>query len=192
MNLSWLLQTPASLPHYEANDSAGNPSIIVKNLFMENKKSDNNQRRQFLGTIASGAAVFGLSSFIAPLAASPQNNFTSGHIDPDEWFKQIKGKHRIVFDVPHPNEIFPFAWPRIFLATNTATGTPEKDCGVVVVLRHTAIPYAMEDRLWAKYNFGDVFKPSIQRQKTPQPVIRSGNQNKVIIISRVLVSFRPE
>jgi hypothetical protein len=135
---------------------------------MENKESNNNNpRRQFLGAIASGAAVLGLSSIVSPLAAHSENNFSTGHDDPDNWFKQIKGKHRIVFDVPNPNEIYPFAWPRVFLATNAATGTAEKDCSVVVVLRHTAIPYAMEDRLWAKYNFGEVFKANDPKTKKP-------------------------
>jgi intracellular sulfur oxidation DsrE/DsrF family protein len=44
--------------------------------------------------------------------------------------------------------------------TNEATGTPSKENTVVVILRHNAIPYAFEDRLWAKYNFGEVFKAS--------------------------------
>jgi intracellular sulfur oxidation DsrE/DsrF family protein len=46
----------------------------------------------------------------------------------------------------------------VFLATNEATGTPAKDNSVVVVLRHGAIPYAFEDKLWQKYNFGEMFK----------------------------------
>ncbi len=54
--------------------------------------------------------------------------------------------------------MFPFAWPRVFLLTNAATGTPETDCGVVVILRHEAIPFAFEDSIWAKYKFGDVFQ----------------------------------
>jgi intracellular sulfur oxidation DsrE/DsrF family protein len=37
------------------------------------------------------------------------------------------------------------------------TGTPEKDSSVVVVLRHNAIPFAMQSSLWTKYNFGEVF-----------------------------------
>lgn len=125
---------------------------------MESSKTETNPRRQFLGKIAGGAAAIGLSSIISPVSGLAQNNFFSGPDNPEAWFKQLKGKHRIVFDVPNPNEIFPFAWPRIFLVTNAATGTPEKDSSVLVVLRHTAIPYAMEDRLWAKYNFGEVFK----------------------------------
>jgi intracellular sulfur oxidation DsrE/DsrF family protein len=136
------------------------------------KNQSNNPRRQFLGTVVSGVAAFGLSSVISPLTANAGTDFSNGPNDPDEWFKQIKGRHRIVFDVPKANEIFPFAWPRIFLATNAATGTVEKDCSVVVVLRHTAIPYAMEDRLWAKYNFGEVFKiddPKTKKASTRNP-----------------------
>ena len=138
---------------------------------MKNENVKTNPRRQFLGTIASGAAAVGLSAFMSPLSGHAENSFVNGSGDPDEWFKQIKGKHRIVFDAPEPNEIFPFAWPRIFLVTNAATGTPENDCSVLVVLRHTAIPYVMEDRLWSKYNFGEVFKA--EDPKTKKPSIRN-------------------
>jgi intracellular sulfur oxidation DsrE/DsrF family protein len=134
---------------------------------MKSKEVETTPRRQFLGTIASGVAALGVSSVISPWSGHAQNHYFNGHDDPDEWFKQIKGKHRIVFDVPQPNEIFPFAWPRIFLATNAATGTSEKDCSVVVVLRHTAIGYAMEDRVWAKYNLGDLFKANDPKTKKP-------------------------
>lgn len=140
---------------------------------MENNgfKNNNNPRRQFLGTIATGVAAFGLTSIVSPFTANAENNFSPGSNDPDEWFKQIKGKHRIVFDVPQPNEIFPFAWPRIFLVTNAATGTEEKDLSSVVVLRHTAIPYALESSLWAKYNLGEIFK--INDPKTKKPATRN-------------------
>ncbi len=77
----------------------------------------------------------------------------------------MKGTHRIVFDATRPHEVFPFAWPRVFLLTNGATGSPETDCGVVVVLRHAAIPYAFEDKLWDKYKFGDVFEAEDPKTK---------------------------
>jgi len=131
-------------------------------------KTDNT-RRHFLGAVASGVTALGLSTVIAPLQSHAKSSFFNDRpgIDPDEWFKKLKGKHRIVFDVPEPNGIFPFAWPRIFLATNAATGTPEKDCGIIVVLRHNAIPYAMEHRLWAKYNFNEIFKVVDPRTNKP-------------------------
>jgi len=114
-------------------------------------------RRKFLGNIAKGAAALGMFSIPASIKAAPSLLSESAD-DAETFFKQIKGKHRIVFDATRPHEVMPFAWPRVFLMTNAATGTPENDCGVVVVLRHDAIPYAFEDRLWAKYNFAEVFK----------------------------------
>lgn len=129
-------------------------------------------RRKFLGSIATSAAAFGIASLAAPLNLNAAQNHNDGGVsDADEWFKQIKGKHRIVFDATGPHEVLPFAWPRVFLLTNDATGTSEKENTAVVVLRHNAIPYAMEHRLWAKYKFGEVFK--IDDPKTKAPSIRN-------------------
>ena len=116
-------------------------------------------RRGFLGSLATGAVAMGIATLSTPLQTLAKNApLSTNPDDPDEWFKKIKGKHRIVFDVPAPNEMMPFAWPRVFLMTNELTGTAEKDTNAVVIFRHSAIPFAMEDRLWAKYKFGDVFK----------------------------------
>ena len=131
-------------------------------------------RRHFLNTVAAGTAAFSFATLAAPLSAGAeeinQDLYTASN--PDEWFKKIKGKHRMVFDVTQPHDVLPFAWPRVFLATNAITGTPEKDNSVVVVLRHDAIPYAMESSLWEKYKFGDVFKvqdPATKASATRNP-----------------------
>lgn len=124
-----------------------------------NDLSQSTGRRGFIGSLAAGAATLGIAGLAAPLQTFAEKPAPIGTMaDPDAWFNQVKGKHKIVYDSPHPNGIFAFAWPRVFLLTNAATGTPEKDCGVVVVLRHDSIPFAMEDRLWEKYNFGTTFK----------------------------------
>lgn len=128
-------------------------------------------RRTFLGTLATGAAAMSLAGIAAPLQSMAGTPASGNAEDPDAWFEQIKGKHRIVFDVPEPNGMMPFAWPRVFLLTNAATGTPEKDSSVVVVLRHEAIPYAMNNSLWTKYNFGKVFK--ITDDKTKESAMRN-------------------
>jgi intracellular sulfur oxidation DsrE/DsrF family protein len=127
---------------------------------MEKTNSSNStDRRRFLGNITAGAATLGLATLFQPLQAGANDIPGFNPDDPDAWFKKLKGKkHSIVFDATRPHEIMPFVWPRIFLVTNAATGSAEKDCGVVVVLRHDAIPYAFEDRLWEKYHFADVFK----------------------------------
>ncbi len=137
-----------------------------------------NQRRDFLKNVATGAAALSLTMLAPPinLSAAPfKNNLqdTGDPSDADAWFDQLdkKGKHRIVFDVIKPNEVLPFAWPKIYQLTNVATGAQEKDLGVVVILRHNAIPYAMESRLWEKYKFGDFFK--IDDPATTKPSVRN-------------------
>ncbi|MES2850022.1 MAG: twin-arginine translocation signal domain-containing protein [Bacteroidota bacterium] len=141
------------------------------------KKNENElttHRRGFIGTLAAGAASIGIAALApfklnaAPLATNTNaNSIFSTNETPDEWFDKVKGKHRIVYDVTHPEGIFPFAWPRVFLLTNMATGTPFSDCGVVVILRHSAIAYAFKNELWEKYKFGEVFKANDPATKAP-------------------------
>jgi intracellular sulfur oxidation DsrE/DsrF family protein len=121
------------------------------------------QRRGFLGMLATGVAALGLTALASPFQLNAQQKTgakpaPAAKSEADQWFDKIKGSHRVVFDATKPHEVMPFAWPKVFLLTNAATGSPESDCGVVVVLRHDAIPYAMEDKLWKKYNFAEVFK----------------------------------
>ena len=129
---------------------------------MSTKEQLQTNRRGFLGSIATGAAALGIGTLAAPLQSYAEHNpKIYDDADPDEWISRVKGKkHRVVFDAVEPNEVMPFVWPKVFLLTNAATGTAEKDCGVIVVLRHSAIPYAFEDKLWEKYNFAEFFPKS--------------------------------
>ena len=132
-----------------------------------NKMIKSANRRAFLGKVTGAAALIGVASLLDPAKANDNNkSFTGDADDPEEFFKVLRGKHRLVFDVTEPKEIFPFAWPKIFIMTNVASGASEKDCSAVVVLRHNAIPYAMQDSLWAKYKFGEMFKINDPETKT--------------------------
>jgi len=136
---------------------------------MEKKNLTNKtNRRGFLGSLATGAAAIAIPTIASPLSLHAGENFNPGNStdDPEEIFKKLNGKHKVVFDATRPHELMPFVWPKVFLMTNEMTGTPEKDNSVVVVLRHDAIPYAFEDRLWAKYKFGEMFKADDPATKT--------------------------
>lgn len=129
-------------------------------------------RRDFLGTLALSAGALTMASVAFPtkLSAMP-GTFNSSSEDPEEWFKKIKGKHRIVFDVTQPNSIMPFAWSRVFLMSNEQTGAKPKDCNEVVILRHQAIPYAFESSLWEKYKLGEF--ANIKDPKTGESSVRN-------------------
>ncbi len=121
------------------------------------KASKSDTRRNFIGTLAAGATAGSLSPFLNPLQAHASIDSRLA-ADSDEWLKQnIKGEHRIVYDAPEPHDAYPIIWTWAYYLTNNQTGTEDGDMTGVCVLRHNAIPYAMEDALWAKYNFGDVF-----------------------------------
>lgn len=122
------------------------------------KINEQNSRRQFLGTLA------GASAGLTGLTMLPTSMFAHGSIDAtlvedaETWFKKVKGKHKIIYDAPEPHEGFSIIWSWVFYKTNNQTGTPDNELTSMVVMRHNAIPIAMEDRLWEKYKFGEVFK----------------------------------
>src|SRR5258706_7420727 len=132
----------------------------------ENNLEQSTHRRGFLGMLASGAAALGLTALVSPLQLNAQQKkggekpmqAAMPKSEADMWFDKVEGKHRVVFDATRPNDVMPFAWPKVLLMTNIATGSPEADCGVVVVLRNDGIPYAFQDKMWEKYNFGELFK----------------------------------
>ncbi len=137
---------------------------------MENTNQKNgNPRRDFLGKLAAGAAAVGMATLPNPAKAMSLTETAFKYADdPELWLARIKGKHKIVFDVTAPHEIFPFAWPKVFLMTN---GAAAKDCTAVVILRHSAIPYALGNDIWAKYKFGEMFK--MNDPKTNAPSVRN-------------------
>jgi intracellular sulfur oxidation DsrE/DsrF family protein len=72
---------------------------------------------------------------------------------------RITGRHKMVFDAPEVNSGMPVVWPRVWLNGNAENyGTTDQQNSGVVILRHAAIPLAMVDALWAKYNLGQVFE----------------------------------
>lgn len=120
--------------------------------------SSSTPRRSFLGRIAMAAAAMGLGGSVPATLAGEQPRPQSSGTDPelDSWFGKITGKHRQVFDAPAAAGGVSAIWPRVYLLTMGAT-YPNEPGTAVVILRHEAIPLAMNDSLWAKYKFGEMF-----------------------------------
>ena len=119
----------------------------------------NTPRRGFLGTLAATAAA-GLAS-LTPLRleAQPRGRAPVGMDAAFEtWLNRITGKHKMIFDAPEVNGGMPVIWPRVWLNGNNENyGTKDAENSGVVVLRHSAIPIAMKDEVWAKYKLGEFF-----------------------------------
>ena len=133
-------------------------------------KTDDNSRRKFLGNLAAGATVTGLAAFPGCLEATTPIS-AALLADSDEWFNGIKGSHKIVYDAPEPHHAYPIIWTWAYYLTNNQTGTEDNDMTGMCVLRHNAIPFAMQDSLWEKYKFGDVF--SITDNISNAPALRN-------------------
>lgn len=132
-------------------------------------KTIHSSRRKFVGAIAAGASGL-LTGLPGGSTASPLERNTD-FSEAEAFFNKVKGSHRIVYDASEPHDGFPMIWTWVFYKTNNQTGSPDSDITAMVVLRHNAIPFAMEDRLWEKYKLGEFFK--IEDKNTGAPAVRN-------------------
>jgi hypothetical protein len=125
-----------------------------KEAFMLDDFTSSTPRRGFLGRLAAAAMGIGAVS-VAPASAAAA---VSKPKDPqlEAWFSKLNGKHRVVFDAPEPNNGFPAIWPRVYILT-TEGAYPGESASTMVILRHNGLPLALQDSLWAKYKFGEMF-----------------------------------
>ncbi len=133
------------------------------------------QRRGFLGSVAAATAAALGSAAVLPAAEAAEVAATGG-TEFERWLDTIPGKHRQVYDAPQPHNGMPLMWSHVFLMTGAqAYAVPESELGVVLVLRHAAMPLALNDSVWAKYKFGEFYK--IEDQETKAPATRNPYAN---------------
>lgn len=125
-------------------------------------------RREFMGLATAMAAIgvgAALPASIATAADGPSTPFT-------QWLDTIQGTHRVVFDMREHNGGMALAWAWVYyLTASQAYGVPQEDIGVVLVMRHNAIPAALDDSAWEKYNLGELF--DITDYATGAPALRN-------------------
>src|SRR5210317_1581051 len=115
------------------------------------KTTSKNSRRNFMGAMMLGATASTISLFANPIYGNLPNFDDNQMSEADDWFKKIKGKHRIVYDGSTPHDGFPIIWNWAFYLTNNGTGTADNDMTAMTVLRHSALGLALEYRVWKKY-----------------------------------------
>jgi len=113
-------------------------------------------RRSFLSAIGSGVTMFGAAgAAFAPPASAQSTNAAwqpKRHAQ-DDWFDQIPGQHRVVFDTTDTsgmNAAILFS-TNYYLANQSGYGLQNSDLAVVIVARHLSTPFAYSDAIWAKY-----------------------------------------
>ena len=90
------------------------------------KKQIENRRRNFIKNLAAGTAL-GIPALLTTLNAQGESilSETSAAGGADDWFKNVKGKHRIVYDASEPHEGMPIIWAWVFYQTNNQTIFPQ-------------------------------------------------------------------
>lgn len=142
-------------------------------------------RRSFLTRVGAAAAALSLGSAKAlaerphetqDVAAKP--DAADGRWQPardakDDWFDQIPGKHRLLFDAltsQGTSEAMGFT-DNYFTGSKSGYGLEASDLAVVICLRHMATVFAFTDPFWAKYGaaLGESIK--FNDPKTGQPPV---------------------
>lgn len=116
-------------------------------------------RRRVFGRVA-GAAALGL---VGLLTARSGAAAVAPGSDGPLWPGKLRGRHRQVVDAYDVNDGHPLAFAYTFLAPNASPGAAT----AVVVLRHTALPLALNDAMWAKYKVGESLKIIDPETKAP-------------------------
>ena len=113
-------------------------------------------RRRFLSRLAAGSAAVAAGSLLD--LAAPRSGIAQSSIGaerPDKWLDEITGKHRQFFDAVTINDGFALGHALTFLnVNNDAYKVPDGYLTAIVGLRDRAVPLALTDDIWAKYEIG--------------------------------------
>ena len=134
------------------------------------KENATNTRRDFLNTLLLTGAAGGMTSLISPHLAMGGTTAVSMS-EAEEWFKKIKGEHRVVYDGSTPHDGFPIIWNWAFYLSNNQTGSTDSDITAMTVLRHSAMPFALKTELWEKYQLGEFV--GVNDKQTQKPSLRN-------------------
>lgn len=117
-------------------------------------------RRSFFSRLG-GMIVLGAAALVPrPLRAEAAAE-KSGDAN---WPGMLKGRHKQLVDAYQINGGFPLGFVNYFLQPNEAAN--ESATGVII-LRHGALPLALDHAMWEKYKIGETFKVNDPETKLP-------------------------
>jgi intracellular sulfur oxidation DsrE/DsrF family protein len=124
---------------------------------MSKQSPSSPERRSFLTRLNAGAASLAAMA-LGGVAMAQQKSTAAARWEParhekDDWFDQLPGKHRLVFDTTsHDRLADAILFANNFIRVNRADyGLQNHDLAVVIVVRHRSTPFGYNDAMWAKY-----------------------------------------
>jgi intracellular sulfur oxidation DsrE/DsrF family protein len=138
---------------------------------MTRQSPSSSERRSFFTRLNAG--VTSLAAIAVGGVAMAQQKSTAARWEParhekDDWFDQLPGKHRLVFDTTaheRLGEAIHFA--NNFIRVNRADyGLQNSDLAVVIVVRHRSTPFGYNDAMWAKYGTAIAARAGVEDPKT--------------------------
>ncbi len=136
-------------------------------------------RREFIERMAAGAALVSGASLLGPSGASAQDQPAWDL----SWIDRIKGAHRAVFDCTEIEDgagvLRAMIWKMQYA---DVLKTAADDMTAVVVIRHSAIPLAMSEKFWDKYNIGEekkVKNPMTEQPTKQNPILLSADRGEL-------------
>ena len=130
-------------------------------------------RRKFFTSIALGVGATAFPNIMNDFENLKPVN-TNSKINPKElsnWFKRIKGEHRVVYDGSQPHDTLPIVWNWAFLESNNSVGVKDSEMTAMTVLRHSGIVFAFNSEIWNKFKLGELV--SFNDNKTGKPALRN-------------------
>jgi hypothetical protein len=133
-------------------------------------------RRDFLGKVTAGAAVYSAMPLALALSAcaAEGSNQAAGEYDLS-WPGKLTGKHKAVFDMAEIESGYGLwrgmAWAGQVQQYMSVAPT---DVSLAIILRHNAIALAMDQAFWDKYGVGklkSVTHPMTQQPTDKNPVL---------------------
>ncbi|NQW26772.1 MAG: Tat (twin-arginine translocation) pathway signal sequence containing protein [Flammeovirgaceae bacterium] len=119
-------------------------------------KNNNKSRRKFFSAMALGVTATSLPFLTNTAYAASDELAATKFVRVEDWFDQIKGSHRIVYDGSTPHGGLPVIWNWAFYASNNETGSADSDITAMTVFRHSGLMYAFNDQIWKKYQLGAI------------------------------------
>lgn len=139
-----------------------------------------NPRRKFISQFTTGAlAVAGLAMIpqsihahegATNLAINLEGMSSNGEKADAILKKLSKSAHPLAYDM---SSVSPWGliWSNVYYLTNKETGTPENKLGVLNVLRHHGMVYALNDETIKKYKLGEFL--GLIDPSTKKPALRN-------------------